>query len=132
MGQLFGTRLDIRSRFFRTTTVDATIAVQRAEMVLGTRRGTYWKRPDYGLLVDDFVNAEVTPAGFSRLAEQIKGALAADTLFFDSTITVSVKATERRPEGLAMLFRAVLAFPGADPIQLGINVSSAGVTVAGG
>jgi phage baseplate assembly protein W len=132
VGALFGERVDIRSRFFRTTGVDAVIAVQRAEMVLGTRRGTYWKRPDYGLLVEDFVNADVTPAAFARLADEIKSALALDPLFAEATITTSVTTTARRPEGLAMTFRAVIAFAGADPIRLGINVSSAGVTVAGG
>lgn len=131
VGALFGTRVDIGSPFFRTTTVDATIAAQRAEMVLGTRRGTYWRRPDYGLLIEDFVNAEVSAASFSRLASQIKGALAVDELFQDAGITVSVRTTERRPEGLAVEFRAVISFEDVDPIQLGINVSSAGVTVAG-
>lgn len=132
MGALFGTRVDIRSRFFRPTSIDAKIAAQRVEMILNTRRGTFWLRPDYGLLVEDFVNADLTPAAFVRLAAQIKDAIAADDLFAEATITVSVKSSERRPGGLALAFRATVAFAGIDPVQLGINVSPDGVTVAGG
>lgn len=131
VGDLFGRRVDLRSQFFRTTAVDATIAAQRTEMVLGTRRGTYWRRPEYGIVVDDFINAEVSAASFSTLASTIKEALGADELLQAATITVSVRATERRPEGLAVAFRASLVFDEDDAVQLNINVSPAGVTVVG-
>lgn len=91
---VYGESIDISSPLFRRTVDDETILGQALEMRLDTRRGTYWDDPDYGLQVDDLLNAGLTPDAIVQYSAAIKAECEKDERVVSVAVTPLVEQIE--------------------------------------
>lgn len=75
---IFGRSIDIFDPNFGYTEDDQKILMQAAWLRLQTEPGTYFEDPDYGLLVSDLVNSDMTQQELSVFAARVQNQLALD------------------------------------------------------
>lgn len=90
----YGQTININSPLFRTLSGDEAILAQALEMRLDTRAGTYWDDPDYGLMVDDYINAGLTADAVVAVAAAIKAECEKDERVSSAAVTPLVEQTE--------------------------------------
>lgn len=78
---------------FRRLTEDEAILSQALYMRLDTRRGFYWDDPDYGLSVDDLLNAGLTSDALVNLSAAIKSECEKDERVSSVTVVPAVNQT---------------------------------------
>lgn len=90
----YGETINIASPLFRRLSDDAAILAQALDMRLDTKPGTYWDDPDYGLEVDDYINAGLTPDAIEQIASAIKSECEKDERVSSAAVTPVVERTE--------------------------------------
>ena len=90
----YGETINIDSPLFRRLTGDEAILAQALEMRLDTRAGTFWDDPDYGLMVDDYINAGLTAEGIEGVAAAVKAECEKDERVSSAAVTPLVERTE--------------------------------------
>jgi len=93
MGE-YGKTIDIHGAFFRELSDDTAILQQALEMRMQTKRGYYWDDPEYGLLIDDYLNEGLTQDALVRVASEIKAQCEADERVNSAAVTPNVTAVE--------------------------------------
>jgi len=78
VGILYGETINIASPSFARLTDDRAILEQAILMRLETRRGTLPKDPEYGLLLTDYINAEMSAETLTRIPAEVQHELEKD------------------------------------------------------
>lgn len=125
MGVLYGQTVNVKSKLFRKLTDDEAILAQAAELRLGTKRGTYWTDPEYGLLCTDYVNEGVTRETLARIPNEVSAELEKD----ERIATATVAPTLARTESGAAILLAITIEPVAGP-SFDMTLSVDGVSVS--
>lgn len=89
----YGESINIFSPMFRRLTEDEAILSQALYMRLDTRRGFYWDDPEYGLSVDDLLNAGLTSDALVNLSAAIKSECEKDERVSSVTVVPAVNQT---------------------------------------
>ncbi|MCC6559660.1 MAG: hypothetical protein IT372_42630 [Polyangiaceae bacterium] len=103
----FGESIDIFDPNFRALTDDQRILLQAAYMRLNTAAGTYWDDPDYGLLVSDLVNADMTEDEVLSLQSRVKAQLELDERLEAAIVTAALAATDGDNVSVKLAIRLV-------------------------
>lgn len=91
---IYGETINISSPLFRRLSDDAAILAQALDMRLDTKQGTYWDDPDYGLEVDDYINAGLTSDALAQVASAVKAECEKDERVAAAAVTPLIERTE--------------------------------------
>ena len=90
----YGRTIDVEDPFFRELADDTAILQQALNIRLQTKRGYYWDAPEYGLLIDDYLNDGLTQDALVRVAAEIKAQCEAYERVNSAAVTPNVVAIE--------------------------------------
>lgn len=90
----YGETIDASSPLFRRLLDDESILAQALLLRLDTRRGTDWTDPDYGLQVDDLLNAGLTSDALAQVASAIKAECEKDERVSSVAVTPVVEQAD--------------------------------------
>lgn len=89
----YGLTINIDSPAFRRLRGDDAVLEQALKMRLGTRRGTYWDDPDYGVSFDDYLNAGLTPDAIEQVAAELRAECEKDERVSSAAVTPNLTRT---------------------------------------
>jgi len=97
-------------------------------MRFGTRRGTLWTDPEYGLLIEDYLNDGITQEKLARLPQEIRN----EALKEPGVDRVDVTSTIRvNDSGGARIRLSMIIYPSgeSEPLPLDLEIGKVSVQV---
>ena len=96
MGAISGRTINVRSPFFAALDDDQRILAQAVFLRLTTRQGSYWSRPEYGLLLSDYLKKGLDDDTLARIPSDIQGQLEQDRRIARREVTARTETTQPR------------------------------------
>ena len=94
MGSLYGTSLNMSSPFFRALTDDEAILSQAIQMRFETERGSMWTDPDYGLLLDGYLNEGISVQKLDQLKTEMETEATKDERVESAVVVLNLNKTD--------------------------------------
>ena len=103
----YGESVDIFNRNFKPLSDDQQIVLQAAYMRVSTAPGTYWDDPDYGILLTELVNADLSEDDLLSLESRVKAQLELDERIDTAIVAAVIEETTGGSVSVRMTIRLV-------------------------
>lgn len=121
MGAISGRTIDVFSPFFAALNDDQRILAQAIFLRLNTRQGTYFSRPEYGLLLSDYIKKGLDADTLARIPSEVQAQIEQDRRIARVRVVASQQATTSRGVRLVL---AITITPVSTPeftIAIGVD-----------